>query len=347
MKNCIRTFFAFVCILFFSGMLPAQKNQSIGLLKKFSIASSGGWDYLAISPVHDWLYVSHATQVNILNKTTGDSVGVILNTTGVHGIAFDPANKKGFTSNGRLNNVTVFDINTNEILAQIPTGINPDAIFLEPFSKKIITCNGRSKTLSIIDPATNQLVDSIFVGGKPETAVSDGAGNLWVNVEDKHEIVRINLRTLQVTHHYSLAPAESPTGLAYDPQSKRLFAGCDKTLVVVDALEGNIIAQLPIGEGCDGVAFDPALRMIYTSNGAAGTLSIIQQIDANKYQLVDNLPSQKSAKTITLDPVTHWVYLPAAELEPLAPGETGRPKVKPGTFQILVFGSNEPVKKTK
>ena len=326
---------ALATILFSS--IIAQHTRNWALIKKFSIASSGGWDYLAISPVHDWLYVSHATQVNILNKTTGDSVGVIPNTTGVHGIAFDPANKKGFTSNGRLNNVTVFDINTNEILAQIPTGINPDAIFIEPFSKKIITCNGRSKTLSIIDPATNQLVDSIFVGGKTETAVSDGAGNLWVNVEDKHEIVRINLRTLQVTHHYSLAPAESPTGLAYDPQTQRLFAGCDKTLVVVDALEGNIIAQLPIGEGCDGVAFDPAFKRIYTSNGAEGTMTIIQEVDANHFTIVDNLASQKSARTIAIDPITHWVYLPAAELLPLAPGETGRGRVKPGTFQILVF----------
>jgi YVTN family beta-propeller protein len=332
-----------VSILF--GSIAAQTPKKLGLIKNFPIASSGGWDYLAVSPVHDWLYVSHGTQVNILHKTTGDSVGVIPNTTGVHGIAFDPANKKGFTSNGRLNNVTVFDINTNEILAQIPTGINPDAILYEPYTKKIITCNGRSKTLSIIDPTTNQLVDSIFVGGKPETAVTDGAGNLWVNVEDKHEIVRINTRTLQVTHHYSLAPAESPTGLAYDAKTNRLFAGCDKTLVVLDALEGNIIAQLPIGEGCDGVAFDPALKMIYTSNGAAGTMTVIQEMDANHFTVVDNLPTQKSARTIAIDPITHWVYLPAAEQLPLAPGETGRGRVKPGTFQILVFAPEKSASK--
>ena len=332
-----KPFIALFCAIFFSSLLIAQTNPSFSLVKKFSILSNGGWDYIALSPVHDWLYVSHASQVNILHKGTGDSVGVIPNTIGVHGIAFDPINKKGFTSNGRLNNVTVFDINTNEILGQIPAGINPDAILYEPFSKKIITCNGRSKTLSIIDPATNQLVDSIFVGGKPETAVTDGAGNLWVNVEDKHEIVRINIRSLQVTQHFSLAPAESPTGLVFDSKTNRLFAGCNKTLVVLDAMDGKIIAQLPIGEGCDGVAFDSTLKMIYTSNGSAGTITLIQQIDANQYQVVDNLPSQKSAKTITIDPATHWVYLPAAELLPLAPGETGRGRVKPGTFQILVF----------
>ena len=173
------------------------------------------------------MYVSHSTQVNILNKKTGDSVAVIENTTGVHGIAFDVADKKGFTSNGKLNSITVFDLNTNAVLAQIPTGSNPDAIMYEPFSKKIITCNGRSHNLSIIDPVNNKLIDSVDVGGKPETAVTDEAGKIFVNVEDKNEIVVIDAKTFKVLNHWSIAPGEGPTGLAYDSKTKRLFAGCE------------------------------------------------------------------------------------------------------------------------
>src|SRR4030095_178176 len=173
------------------GGLMAQKEFHI--IKTFHIQSAGGWDYIAVGPGNNRLYVSHGTQVNILDKTSGDSIGVIENTTGVHGIAFDKSQNKGFTSNGRLNNVTVFDLTTNKVITQIPTGANPDAIMYEPFTKKIITCNGRGKNLSIIDPVSNKLIDSIDVGGKPETAVSNGSGKFYVNIEDKNEIVEVDL----------------------------------------------------------------------------------------------------------------------------------------------------------
>src|SRR5450432_1182679 len=161
--------------------LQAQKEFHV--INTFHIQSGGGWDYIAAGPGNNRLYVSHGTQVNMLNEKTGDSIGVIENTTGVHGIAFDKSTNKGFTSNGRLNNVTVFDLTTNAVITQIPTGIGPDAIMYEPFTKKIITCNGRSMNLSIIDPVTNKLLDSVPVGGKPETAVSNGAGKIYVNIE--------------------------------------------------------------------------------------------------------------------------------------------------------------------
>src|SRR6478672_7321429 len=168
---------------------PVYGQKDFKVLKTYHIQSGGGWDYIAVGPGNNRLYVSHGTQVNILNQSTGDSVGVIPNTTGVHGIAFDRSQNKGFTSNGRLNTVTVFDLNSNAVLAQIPAGINPDAIMYEPYTKMIITCNGRSKDLSLIDPINYKLVDSINVGGKPETAVSNGKGKLYVNIEDKNEIV--------------------------------------------------------------------------------------------------------------------------------------------------------------
>jgi DNA-binding beta-propeller fold protein YncE len=316
----------------------AQSTTGLHVVNTFHIASSGGWDYLTIGPVNDWLYVSHGTQVNVLNKKTGDSAGVIENTTGVHGIAFDVNEKKGFTSNGRLNAVTVFDMNSNKVLAQIATGQNPDAIMYEPFSKKIITCNGRSKNLSIIDPVQNKLVDSVDVGGKPETAVSDGQGKLFVNVEDKNEIVVIDTKTFKVLNHWSIAPGDGPTGLALDKSTKRLFAGCDKLLMVVDAVNGNIIDKITIGDGCDGVAFDAATKNIYTSNGADGTMSVVHETSASKFELVENIATKKSARTITLDDQTHLIYLPAAEFEAMEAGQKGRPKMKPGSFQIVVVG---------
>jgi len=327
-------------LLSFSIIVTANAQTSTGLhlVNTLHIASTGSWDYLTVGPVNDWLYVSHGTQVNILNKKTGDSVGVIENTTGVHGIAFDIANKKGFTSNGRLNSVTVFDMNNNKVLNQIAVGQNPDAIIYEPFSKKIITCNGRSKNLSIINPLTNTVTDSVDVGGKPETAASDDKGKLFVNIEDKNEIVVVDTRTYKILYHWSIAPGDGPTGLAMDKTSNRLFAGCDKLLMVIDAGNGKIIDQITIGEGCDGVVFDAVTKNIYTANGADGTLSVIHEMSSSKFMLLENIPTKKSARTITLDNENHLVYLPAADLEVPEPGQKGRPKMKAGSFQVLVIG---------
>jgi len=315
----------------------AQTKTGLHVTNTFHIASGGGWDYLEIGPVNDWLYVSHGAQVNIINKNTGDSVGVIENTTGVHGIAFDVVNKKGYTSNGRLNNVYAFDMNTNKVLAIISTGQNPDAILYEPFSKMIITCNGRSNNLSIIDPGQNKTIDSVAVGGKPESAVSDGQGKLFVNVEDKNEIVVIDTRTFKVINHWSIEPGESPTGLAYDKNTKRLFAGCEKMLIVIDATTGKVVEKLTIGDGCDGVAFDTGAKNIYTSNGE-GTMSVIHEETADKFTLIENIVTKQGARTIAIDKASGKLYLPTAEFEPMQPGEKGRPKMKPGTFQVLVIG---------
>ncbi len=315
----------------------AQSKTGLHVINTFHIASAGGWDYLEIGPVNDWLYVSHGTQVNILNKKNGDSVGIIENTTGIHGIAFDVANGKGYTSNGRLNNVYVFDMRSNKILATIATGLNPDAIMYEPFSKKIITCNGRSNNLSIIDPQQNKTTDSVNVGGKPETAVSDGEGKIFVNVEDKNEIVVVDANTFKVLNRWSIAPGESPTGLAYDAKTKRLFAGCEKLLMVIDATNGNVVDKLTIGDGCDGVAFDPATQNIFTSNGE-GTMTVIHEESAEKFIVVENIVTKQGARTIALDKATGLLYLPTANFEAMQPGEKGRPKMKAGTFQILVVG---------
>lgn len=314
----------------------AQKNNPIHLLNTFHIASPGGWDYIAVNG--DKLYVSHSTQVNILSKTTGDSLGVIPNTTGVHGIAFIPSLNKGYTSNGKLNSVSIFDLTTNAVLKQVETGQNPDAIFYDPYSRKIITCNGKSKDLSVIDPVTEKVVFTVPVGGKPETAVSNQAGKIFVNIEDKNEIVVIDADKFEVMAHWPLAPGEAPTGLAIDIKTNRLFAGCgdNKWLVVLDATNGAVVDKLPIGDGCDGVAFDPSNNHIYTSNGE-GTMTVIKELPKDKYEIEATVNTKKSARTITVDGDTHKVYLPAADIGEPAPGEK-RGRMVPGSFQVLVFG---------
>ena len=339
MKKSI--FFLIVSLFVFS-FTESKAQKAFSILKTFHIASPGGWDYIAIGPGNNRLYVSHGTQVNILDQTTGDSIGVIENTTGVHGIAFDKSQGKGFTSNGRLNNVTVFDLNTNQVITQIATGQNPDAIMYEPFTKKIITYNGRSQNLSILDPVENKLLDSIPVGGKPETAVSDGAGKIFVNIEDKNEIVEVDMKAYKVIAHWPLAPAQEPTGLAIDKKTNRLFAGCgNKLLAIVDATNGKVIQTLPIGDGCDGAGFDAGTKNIFTSNGE-GTLSVYQETSTDKFDLIATVPTKRGARTIAVDEKTHLIYLPTADFEQQAEqsagGQRQRPRMIPGTFQVLVVG---------
>lgn len=309
----------------------AQSGYKV--VNTFHIASNGWWDYIAVHGNN--LYVSHGTQVNILNKNTGDSVGVIPNTTGVHGIAFDDANGKGFTSNGRLNTVTVFDLKTFAVLDSIKTGENPDAIFYEDYSKKIITCNGRSKSLSVIDPKSDKVVATIPLSGKPETAVSDGAGRVFVNNEDKSEIAVVDIKNYTVIANWSIAPGESPSGLSIDRTTKRLFAGCDnRILMIIDATNGKVVSKQEIGEGCDGTAFDPELKYIYSSNGE-GTLTVIQEMSRDNFKELENVVTKKGARTLCVDPQTHNVYLPTADFKANTP-EGQRPTMTDGSFQVLV-----------
>ena len=315
----------------------AQSGYHLG--KTFHVTSAGGWDYPAADPGSNKLYLSHGSQVNILDKTTGDSVGYIPNTTGVHGIAFATSFGKGYTSNGRLNNVTVFDLKTQKVLGQVATGTNPDWILYDPFSKKIITSNHTAGSLTVIDPATDQVVATIpIIGNKLETAVSDEAGKIFVNAEDKNEIVAVDIMKNEVIAHWSLAPGDGPTGLAIDVKTKRLFAACDKLLVVMDATNGKIVASLPIGDGCDGDAFDPATKLIFTSNGE-GTVTVIKQITKDQYKVIENIVTKRGARTITLDEKTHKLYLPAADYEPVASDapKNARPKMIAGSFQVLVL----------
>jgi DNA-binding beta-propeller fold protein YncE len=330
----IKAIFILVIVLT-SSLFGFSQASGYKLSKTFKIASSGGWDYIAVND-HK-LYVSHSTQVNILDETTGDSVSYIPGTTGVHGIAFVPSLGKGYVSSGRLNMITVFDLKTFAVLKQIPVGQNPDAIMYELYSKKIITCNGRSKDLSIVDPQTDTVIATIALPAKPETGVSDNAGKIFVNFEDKNSIGAIDMKTFKIVDTWTLSPDEGPTGLAIDLKTKKLFAGCDKKLVVMDYVTGAVTDRLPIGDGCDGVAFDPTYKYIFASCGE-GVLSIAEEDAKGKCKIIDNVKTKRSARTIINNPETHDVFLPAADLGKEVPGQ--RPPVMPGTFQILVLSKS-------
>jgi YVTN family beta-propeller protein len=322
-------------ILFLSVGAFAQRS-GYKVVNTFHIKSGGGWDYIALNTVNNRLYVSHGTQMNVLDAKNGDSVGVIMNTPGVHGIAFVPALTKGYISNGRGNNVTVIDYTSNQVLTQIQTGEDPDAIMYDAHSDRVYVCNGRSKDITVIDPTTDKVTATIPAGGAPETAVTDNAGKIYVNLEDKNEIIVLDTKTMKVVSHWPLG-AEGPAGLAIDTKTKRLFAGCEGKLVVVNATNGKIVSTTQIGDGCDGTAFDPGTQLIFASNGA-GTLSVIKEHSADKYEKLEDVPTKRGARTLAIDARTHMVYLPAAEYEPKAPNTPGRPKMIPGTFQVLVIG---------
>jgi len=314
----------------------AQTKTGFHVIKDIPIASSGNWDYITVDGADKRIYTSHGNQINVLSTVTGDSIGYVP-AMGVHGIALVKSLGKGYISAGRANAVVVFDLKTFKVLATIPVGQNPDAIFYDDFSKKIMTCNGRSSDATFVDPATDKVVGTVPLGDKPETAVSDGKGKIFINGEGTSSMIVIDPMTYKEIARYKINGGQSPSGLDIDRKTNRLFLGCGdtKTMVVMDASNGKTIGTYPIG-GTDGVVFDPGLKMAYASNNE-GTISAIRELSADKFEFVENIVSEPSARTIGIDLVTHKLYLPAAKTEPAAPGG-GRPKQIPGTFHIIEVG---------
>ena len=315
-------------------LVYAQNKQAYRISTTFHIKSGGGYDYITVDSASNRLYLSHGNQVNVLDKKTGDSIGVIKTEKDVHGIALVHALGKGYITNGSANSVTVFDLKTLQILTHVPAGMFADGILYDNYSKKIISCNGRSKNMTVIDPATDKAVATIQLSGWPETATSDGAGKIYVNNSEKSEIDVIDAKTYKIIHKWPLGRGKGPSGLAMDRRTMRLFAGCDKLLAVMDARTGKVISNLPIGDECDAVGFDVKLRTVYSSNGD-GTLTIIKEQAADKFTVAQNLKTKKGARTIAVDQVTHKLYLPTGEFAPKKAGDF-RPSIIPGTFQVLV-----------
>jgi len=310
------------------------------LLNKIHLPNNGSWDYLTVDNEASRLYISHGMEVQVVDLTKNELVGTISDTKGVHGIAVAKDLNKGFISNGRDTSVTIFNLKTLEFIAKVKvTGNNPDAILYDPFSQKIFTFNGRSANSTVIDAVSNKVIATIPLIGKPEFSVTDLKGKIYVNIEDKSSICKIDTKTLKVDENWPIKPGEEPSGLAIDLHNNRLFSVCDnKTLVVLNAGTGKVVTTLKIGGNVDGVAFDPILKQIYSSNGE-GTMTVIQQKDADNYSILENFQTQKGARTIAVNPETHRVYLPTAEYgeTPAQTAENQHPRaqIKPNTFTIL------------
>ena len=312
-----------------------RKSSGYHVAKTIALGGDEGWDYVAIDSDARRVYVSHGSRVVVLDADSGALIGEIPDTQGVHGIAVASDLGRGFTSNGRANTVTIFDLKTLKPLGTIKVGMNPDAIVYDAGTKRVFTMNGRSNDASAIDAASGTVVGTIALGGKPEFAVADGKGSIFVNIEDKSELAEFDPQKLSVLHRWPLAPCQEPSGLAIDRKSRRLFAGCDnKMMAIVDADTGRVIATPAIGEGVDANGFDPVTNFAFASNGE-GTLTVVHEDSPDKFTVVDNVPTKRSARTMGLDLKTHDIYLPAADFDAPAPGER-RGKMKPGSFVLLL-----------
>lgn len=312
----------------------AQSNYKIA--NKIHVDGEGGWDYISVDEVNGRIFASHSSVAQAVDIKTGKLAGTITDTKGIHGIAIANDLNKGFTSNGRDSSVTVFDLKTLVVITKVKvTGRNPDAILYDPFSQKVFTFNGGSSNSTVIDAKENKVVATIPLEGKPEFSATDGKGKIYVNIEDKSLITKINAITLKVEQSWSIAPGEEPSGLALDNQTHRLFSVCgNKLMVVSDAEAGKVITSLPIGDRCDGVTFDPDKKRAYSSNGD-GTITVVQEENGDNFKVLETIPTQLGARTITIDKTTNHLYLPTAEYESTPSATNRRPPLKPNSFVIL------------
>ena len=327
--------------VFFAALL-FQGATDYKVIGRYPIGGTGGFDYITLDSSARRLYVSHATQVEVLDADSGKLLGTIADTPGVHGAAIASAFKHGFTSNGRENKVSMFDPATLKLIKKIDVGKGPDGIYYELKTKRVFTNNHGSHDITAIDAATGEVVGTVQVKGDGEQAIIGTDGLIYVNIEDTAEVVAFDPKSLEVKKRFPIGVAKVPTGLAYDAKTKRLFIGCrnEPKMVVMDATTGKVINSFPIGAGVDYAGFDPYAHLIFFSCGD-GTLNIYREKSADVYEDAGAVKTQPSAKTMAFDPKTKKIFLPAAEIlegPPAQPG--GRPTrtQKPGTFVVLVVG---------
>jgi len=310
------------------------------VVKTIPIGGKGKWDYDIVDSDARRVYVSHSTHVVVLDADSYKIVGDIPGTLGVHGIALASDLGRGFTSNGKANTITIFDLKTLKTISTVPSkGINPDAIYYDAGSKRVFAFNGRSANAIAIDGAAGTIAGTIPVGGKPEFAAGDGQGHVFVNIEDKSQLLEIDAQKLTVLHRWPLTGCKEPSGLAFDAKNRRLFSVCgNKKMMVVNADSGKIVATPAIGEDPDAAGFDPGTQLVFSSNGESGDLTVIHQDSPDKYTVVENVPTKKYARTMAIDFKTHNMFLPIAEFEPVAPKGDEEPPMKPESFGVLLVG---------
>lgn len=323
-------------IALLAGIAFAAEGYKV--LNKIKIGGVGGWDYVTVDSNAHRLYATHATFVEVVDLDSGKPVGQIAQLHNVHGVALAPDLGKGFISNGGSGSVTVFDLKTLAKGGEPAAGMNPDSICYEPKTQRVFTFNGRSNDSTMINAKTGEPISTFPVGGKPEFCVADGTGKLYVNLEDKSSIAEIDASKPAVLRTASIAPCESPSGLALDSKDGVLFSVCDnKMMAVTDVKSLKVVATPAIGNQPDAAAYDPGAGLAFSSNGD-GTLTIVKN-SGGKWDAVDTVTTERGARTMTVDPRTHRVYLLAAEYGPPQAGDKkGRPSVLPDSFHVLVVG---------
>ena len=304
---------------------------------EIKIGGEGGWDYLSIDERAHRLYVTHGTKVIVIDLESHKIAGEILDTPGVHGFALAPELHLGFASNGTEAKVSVVDLKTLRTLAKVPTGEKPDAILFEPSSSAVYAFNGKGKSATIFDAKSHEVLATTPLPGKPEFAACDpAAGRVYCNIEDKSEVVAIDTKSHAVVNTWPIAPGEEASGMAIDLAHHRLFLGCgNQMMIMMDSSNGHVAGSVPIGTGVDANAFDPGTQLAFSSNGE-GTVTIVHEDTADKLIVAQTLATQRGARTMALDPLTHKIYLAVAEIDPTSPPK-GRPKFIPGTFKILIY----------
>ncbi len=332
------TILLFACL---AGTTALQAETGYKVTGRYPIAGTEGWDYVTLDESSRRLYVSHGTQVEVLDVDKGNPVGIIADTPGVHGIAIATGMNRGFTSNGREDKVSVFDTKTLKLIKKIDVGKGPDGIYYHPGAKRIFTNNHGSHDITAIDAATGEVAGTVKVKGDGEQAVIGADGLIYVNLEDTAEVVSFDANTLAVRKRFPIGVAKTPTGLAYDAKTNRLFIGtrAEPKMVVMDADTGKVVGSFPIGKGVDFASFDTAARLIFFSCGGDGLISVFHERSADQYEDAGSIKTQVSAKTMAFDAKKKKIYLPAAEfVETPATDPSKRPRrtVKPGTFGVLV-----------
>jgi len=332
-----------VGLTFLSSVVVCCAQKPYRFSKEILVGGEGGYDDLSVDVAARRLYVTHAASVVVIDLDKETVVGEIADMPGVHGFAIAPELGRGFSSNGRENKVSIVDLRTLKTLSKMDTGENPDAIVYEPTHQEVYAFNGHGNSATVIDAKTGKLVTTIMLPGKPEFAAVDSkADRVYCNLEDKSAVAAIDATTHRVVNTWPIAPGAEPSGIAIDPAHRRLFSGChNKMMVMTDDTNGKVVATMPIGDHVDGGAFDPATQLAFSSCGD-GTVTIAHEDTPNKLTVVQVLRTEPGARTMTLDPQTHRIYLPCARFEPQPPPVPGAPRQHPkiiaGTFKVLVYG---------
>ena len=339
MKPSKLVWFLFLSV--FSALLFAEA-PGYHIIKTVKLGGEGGWDYLTADSAARRLYISRGSHVMVVGMDNYEVIADLQDMQGVHGVALAKELNRGFTSNGKTNDVSIFDLKTFMMLGRVKAGENPDAILYDTVSKKVFAFNGKSNDVTAFDAATGEVRGTIKVGGKPEFPVADGAGKIYVNIEDTNEVAELDSNKLELTRRFLLKPGEEPTGMALDRRHGRVFSAChNKLLVALEADSGKFLGTIDIGAGVDGAAFDPETGFIFASNGE-GTLTVAKELVQGEFAALETVPTKKGARTMAIDEKTHNVFLVSADLEPAPAAKEGekpqRPKPIPGSFVLIVMG---------